>query len=123
MMPKPPTFGWCFFKNGMRGHHGKMHYLPENTWTSRCGHWIVRVEERKFIHFVPLSQIRPKKVCRKCVEFLAIDAHYDTILNNLSKISKLNRKYREGMKSQYPTMYNVLFGDGRWIPCPESSNR
>ena len=63
------NFGWCYFKMGARGHHGKYHYLNLDKWKSLCGHWEVRLEERKYINFRPKNELRQTKICRNCERF------------------------------------------------------
>lgn len=65
-------FGWCYFKRGPVGNGGKNHFLPKGKWTSRCGRWIVRPEEQKFIVFVEKSDLRQSKLCTSCVRLLTI---------------------------------------------------
>ncbi len=57
-------FGWCYFKKGVVGSHTN-HYLKDN-WKSLCGRYFVRIEERKFMHFVEKSTLRQRKICRTC---------------------------------------------------------
>lgn len=72
------NFGWCYFRRGIVGQRGKNHYLPENSWTSRCGVWSVRDEEKKHIHFVDKSELRKSKICSRCESLLSIS---NSVLN------------------------------------------
>jgi len=62
------TTGWAFYKKGVQGHHGKFHYLKD--WRSLCGHYNVRIEEEKHMHFTEKSNLREAKICKKCVALL-----------------------------------------------------
>jgi len=47
-------------------HKGKMHYLPKESWVSRCGSWNVPQEDQKYIHFIPKSELMKGKACKQC---------------------------------------------------------
>jgi hypothetical protein len=64
------TSGWCYFKRGVVGHRGKYHFIPEGENKSRCGQWIVRPEEWKYIIFIDKEKLRKKKICKTCEIFL-----------------------------------------------------
>lgn len=65
----PNDLGWEFFKKGVLGQHGKNHYLKEN-WTSLCGMYKVGIDDQKFIHFVLKEQLRQRKICKACENYL-----------------------------------------------------
>ncbi len=68
-----PTFGWCFFKRGGIGHHGKVHFLAKNNWISLCGLYKVRREEEKYINFRKKTEFSERKICKSCENNLWID--------------------------------------------------
>jgi len=57
---------WCYFKKGSLVTKRKTHCLPTGKWTSICGMFVVRPEERKFIVFVEKSKLRQSKLCNNC---------------------------------------------------------
>jgi len=64
------NYGWCYFKRGLSSHHGKMHFLLKDQWKSICGRWSVRIEEQKWVKFIPLEEVRQGKRCAVCIKIL-----------------------------------------------------
>jgi len=58
--------GWSYFKKGILGSHTN-HYLK--NWRSLCGMYVVNENEYKFMHFVDKSELRVRKICKKCVKW------------------------------------------------------
>jgi len=77
--------GWEYFKKGAQGQHGKNHYLI--NWKSLCGQYIVGVDERKYIHFVDVSELRSRKVCKVCAHFLKLKKSREKRVKELEEIN------------------------------------